>query len=262
MIPHERVQAWVRPRLPPWCEMDGWEIRMRSERAVRPLTRFADAVGPYHEKCFRRPAAGALGFLLVVTLLTIAWGTLDLLADLPPAFDQLGSGGLETGGTDEPTMGVVEAVVNLVVVLVGAVAAILLLLWVGVLLILPELVVHETSHAIACRRVGVDVESVGLIVHGVLPMAGYIEPEEGHVSASDMRYIAASGPFASMLHGGLWMGIGWLTGLDPVSWLGAAYVFFGAFNGLPVARNADGGLFWRSVIDDWWGFDPEFHGTY
>ncbi|MDX1689919.1 MAG: site-2 protease family protein [Acidimicrobiia bacterium] len=118
----------------------------------------------------------------------------------------------------------------------------------GALLVLGSVVVHEVSHALVARRLGIGVVSVSLFVFG-----GYSELEGEPARPRDEVLVAGAGPVASLLLAGL---LAAMAALVPDGVAGAAEVLgllavvnlavalFNLLPGLPL----DGGRLLRSAI--------------
>ncbi|WP_263253330.1 site-2 protease family protein [Saccharopolyspora rosea] len=126
---------------------------------------------------------------------------------------------------------------------------------VGAVLLLLSLLGHEVAHAVVARRNGVVVSGITLwLLGGVARLRG-----EARGPGADFR-IAAVGPAASVVLGGVFAGIAWLL----VRWeanelvvavplyLGLLNIVLAVFNLIPAAP-LDGGRVLRSVLWAWRG---------
>ncbi|WP_369395427.1 site-2 protease family protein [Streptomyces sp. CG1] len=122
---------------------------------------------------------------------------------------------------------------------------------VGALLLLLSLVVHETAHALMARRAGVPVRDITLwALGGVTQM-------DLPTRARTAFVVAASGPLASLLLGGISIGaavglhamLDWRLPIAVLGWLGGTNVLLGVFNLLPAAP-LDGGRVLQAAL--WW----------
>jgi Zn-dependent protease len=116
------------------------------------------------------------------------------------------------------------------------------LIWMGglpgvavALLAFGSVLLHELGHALMARRLNVGVSSIDLHFFG-----GAAQMTDQPRSPNDEIAIAAAGPAVSFALAGLGHGLGWLTGLPLLSWLGTINLVIGAFNLLP-AFPSDGG---------------------
>jgi Zn-dependent protease len=118
----------------------------------------------------------------------------------------------------------------------------------GALMVLGSVLVHEVSHAIVARRLGIGVVSVSLFLFG-----GYSELEGEPARPRDELLVAGAGPAASLLLGAILAGLAAavpesVTGAGEVLGLLAvvnlAVAVFNLLPGLPL----DGGRVLRSAL--------------
>ncbi|MFE4415037.1 site-2 protease family protein [Streptomyces sp. NPDC056821] len=122
---------------------------------------------------------------------------------------------------------------------------------VGASLLLVSLVVHEAAHALTARRAGMAVRDVTLWALGGLTRMD--RPTTARTAFS----VAVSGPIASLVLGGVWLGAaagvdattGWRIPVAVLGWLGGTNLLLGVFNLLPAAP-LDGGRVVQAVV--WW----------
>jgi Zn-dependent protease len=122
---------------------------------------------------------------------------------------------------------------------------------VGASLLLVSLVVHEAAHALTARRAGISVRDVTLWALGGLTRM------DRPTTARTAFTVAVSGPLASLLLGGIWLGaaagveatLSWRLPVAVLGWLGGTNLLLGVFNLLPAAP-LDGGRLVQAVM--WW----------
>ncbi|MFD8007345.1 site-2 protease family protein [Streptomyces mirabilis] len=122
---------------------------------------------------------------------------------------------------------------------------------VGALLLLMSLVVHEMAHALTARRAGIPVRDVTLWALGGLTRM------DRPATAGAAFAVAVSGPFASLLIGGIGVGVAagveaslaWRVPVAVLGWLGGVNLLLGVFNLLPAAP-LDGGRVLQALL--WW----------
>ncbi|MFB7460727.1 site-2 protease family protein [Streptomyces sp. NPDC056188] len=122
---------------------------------------------------------------------------------------------------------------------------------VGASLLLVSLVVHEVAHALTARRAGISVRDVTLWALGGLTRM------ERPTTARAAFWVAVSGPVASLLLGGVWLGLAaavdatlrWRVPIAVLGWLGGTNLLLGVFNLLPAAP-LDGGRLVQAAV--WW----------
>ncbi|MGW5124219.1 site-2 protease family protein [Streptomyces sp. NPDC004069] len=122
---------------------------------------------------------------------------------------------------------------------------------VGASLLLVSLVVHEVAHALTARRAGITVRDVTLWALGGLTRMD--RPTTARTAFS----VAVSGPVASLLLGGVWLGaaagvdatLRWRIPVAVLGWLGGTNLLLGVFNLLPAAP-LDGGRLVQAAV--WW----------
>lgn len=122
---------------------------------------------------------------------------------------------------------------------------------IGASLLLVSLVVHEAAHALTARRAGIAVRDVTLWALGGLTRMD--RPTTARTAFS----VAVSGPVASLVLGGVWLGAaagvdattGWRIPVAVLGWLGGTNLLLGVFNLLPAAP-LDGGRLVQAVV--WW----------
>ncbi|MFF4834994.1 site-2 protease family protein [Streptomyces sp. NPDC001315] len=118
-------------------------------------------------------------------------------------------------------------------------------------LLLVSLVVHELAHALMARRAGISVRDVTLWALG--GMTRMDRPTTARAAFT----VAASGPLASLLLGGIGLGAavavettpGWRIPVVVLGWLGGTNLLLGVFNLLPAAP-LDGGRLLQALL--WW----------
>ena len=119
---------------------------------------------------------------------------------------------------------------------------------IGSLLVLGSVVVHEMTHAVVARRLGIGVVSVSLFVFG-----GYSELEGEPTSPRDELLVAGSGPLASLILAGLLAlaGLavrdGIVGGGEVLALLAVVNLAVAVFNLLP-GMPLDGGRVLRSLV--------------
>lgn len=124
---------------------------------------------------------------------------------------------------------------------------------VGALGLFSSIVVHEFSHSLVARRFGLSMKGITLFIFG-----GVAEMEEEPPTAKAEFFMAIAGPAASVVLGGVLLGItvlgtryGWPNPVIGVlSYLWTINLVLAAFNLLP-AFPLDGGRVLRSAL---WGF--------
>ncbi|WP_416980885.1 site-2 protease family protein [Streptomyces sp. T028] len=120
----------------------------------------------------------------------------------------------------------------------------------GALLLLVSLVMHEAAHALMARRSGIAVRDMTLWALG--GMTRMDRPTTARAALA----VAVSGPFASLLLGGVAVGgaagvhaaLGWRIPVAVLGWLGGMNLLLGVFNLVPAAP-LDGG---RVLQAAWW----------
>ena len=114
------------------------------------------------------------------------------------------------------------------------------------LLFFASVLAHELSHALVARRFGVRVTSITLFIFG-----GAANLEEEPKRARDEALIAAAGPVASLLIGGVMLAVDALVAQPQlralVGWLGFINITLGLFNLLP-GFPMDGGRILRAIL--------------
>jgi Zn-dependent protease len=111
-----------------------------------------------------------------------------------------------------------------------------------VLLVFASVVLHELGHAVAARSVDVTVSNIELgFLGGAARMTSVPR------NARDEVIIAAAGPAVSLMLGGLGLGLGLLTNVGLLAWLGWANFILAAFNLIP-ALPMDGGRILRALL--------------
>jgi Zn-dependent protease/CBS domain-containing protein len=121
----------------------------------------------------------------------------------------------------------------------------------GSLLLLGSLLVHEVAHALTARRAGVRVQDITLWALGGTTRM------EAPGTARAACAIAASGPLASLVLGGVFVGaaagvdsaLRWRLIAAALAWLGGTNLLLGVFNLLP-AGPLDGGRLLQAAL--WW----------
>jgi Zn-dependent protease len=121
----------------------------------------------------------------------------------------------------------------------------------GAVLLLVSLVVHEAAHALTARRAGMGVRDVTLWALG-----GFTRMDRPTTARATFM-VAVSGPFASLLLGGIGLGAaaaleaapGWRIVVAVLGWLGGTNLVLGVFNLLPAAP-LDGGRLLQAAL--WW----------
>jgi len=105
-----------------------------------------------------------------------------------------------------------------------------------------SVLLHELGHALVARRLGVPIAGIELYFFGgVAKMAG---PPR---SARDEIWIASAGPAVSLMLGGLFALLAFVTGLGVFRLLAYVNLVLGAFNLLP-ALPMDGGRVMRAAL--------------
>jgi Zn-dependent protease len=114
------------------------------------------------------------------------------------------------------------------------------------LLFFASVLLHEFSHAIVARRLGLKVSGITLFIFG-----GATSIESDSRSARDEALISVAGPAASLVLGGALLGIGAIVPQPEVQalvgWLGFINVVLGAFNLVP-GYPMDGGRLLRAIL--------------
>src|SRR5215469_4358316 len=123
---------------------------------------------------------------------------------------------------------------------------------IGALVLFACVVIHELSHAVVARRLGIPIGNITLFLFGGVAS---ILREPG--TPADEIKMAGAGPLASIALAVLFGGIAWLTADVRVQWiptlclfLGVANAVLAVFNLLP-AFPSDGGRILRAII---WSF--------
>jgi Zn-dependent protease len=123
------------------------------------------------------------------------------------------------------------------------------LLWMGglagvavALLAFGSVLLHELGHALMARHLRVGVSSIDLHFFG-----GAAQMTDLPRTPGDEIAIAAAGPAVSFALAGLGHGLGFLTGIPLLAWLGTTNLIIGAFNLLP-AFPSDGGRILRALL--------------
>ena len=114
------------------------------------------------------------------------------------------------------------------------------------LLFFASVLLHEFSHAVVARRLGLKVSGITLFIFG-----GATSIESDSRSARDEALISVAGPAASLVLGGALLGIGAIVPQPEVQalvgWLGFINVVLGAFNLVP-GYPMDGGRLLRAIL--------------
>ncbi|MFF2846439.1 site-2 protease family protein [Streptomyces sp. NPDC058001] len=117
---------------------------------------------------------------------------------------------------------------------------------------LASLLAHELAHAVVARRNGVDVQDIVLwLLGGVTQMT-----TEAPAPGAEVR-IAGVGPLVSLVLGGVFALLAWLTAqvagiglpVEALAWLAGINVLLAVFNSVPAAP-LDGGRLLRAFL--WW----------
>jgi Zn-dependent protease len=111
-----------------------------------------------------------------------------------------------------------------------------------VLLVFGSVILHELGHALVARQLGVHVAGIELSFFG-----GAAKMVQLPRTANHELLIAAAGPAVSLVLGGLGLGLGAVTGLWLLSWLGWVNFILAAFNLIP-ALPMDGGRILRALL--------------
>lgn len=119
----------------------------------------------------------------------------------------------------------------------------------GALVLMASLVVHEGAHALTARRADIEVKDVT-----VFALGGVTRMDQATTARTEGR-VAAVGPLASLLLGGLFLGaavlahdaLHWSLIAATLAWAGWANLLLGAFNLLPAAP-LDGGRILQAVV--------------
>jgi Zn-dependent protease len=119
----------------------------------------------------------------------------------------------------------------------GGVAGVALML-----LVFGSVLLHELGHALVARHLGVHVAGIELSFFG-----GAAKMVQLPRSANHELAIAAAGPAVSLVLGGLGLGLGALTHVGLLSWLGWVNLIIAAFNMIP-ALPMDGGRILRALL--------------
>lgn len=130
------------------------------------------------------------------------------------------------------------------------------------LLFLLSVLLHELSHSVVARKLGLPVKRITLFIFG-----GVAQMEEEPRTPRVELLMTAAGPGMSLLLGGLFLLLGWgakiYGGAPPLlggslSWLGVINLLLAGFNLLP-GFPLDGGRLLRSVL---WGlWRDEYRAT-
>lgn len=120
----------------------------------------------------------------------------------------------------------------------------------GAILLIASLAAHELAHSIVARRRGVQADDITLWVFG-----GVSHIRGDWQSASTELLVAAAGPFATLLIGGLWFALSWVLAAAGApallvllgQWLAAANALVLVLNLIP-AFPLDGGRILRSAL--------------
>lgn len=111
-----------------------------------------------------------------------------------------------------------------------------------ILLVFGSVLLHELGHAVAARSLGVHVSGIELSLLG-----GAAKMVDMPRTPSHELLIAAAGPAVSVILGGLGLGLGAVTGVHLLWWLGAANFVIAMFNLIP-ALPMDGGRILRALL--------------
>jgi Zn-dependent protease len=110
------------------------------------------------------------------------------------------------------------------------------------LLVFGSVQLHELGHAVVARQLGVRVSGIELSFFG-----GAAKMVQLPRTATHELLIAAAGPAVSLVLGGLGLGLGALTHVSLLSWLGWTNFVIAAFNLIP-ALPMDGGRILRALL--------------
>lgn len=126
---------------------------------------------------------------------------------------------------------------GLVLFAFGGVAGVALML-----LVFGSVLLHELGHAVVARQLGVHVSGIELSFFG-----GAAKMVQLPRTATHELLIAAAGPAVSLMLGGLGLGLGAVTHLSLLSWLGWTNLIIAGFNLIP-ALPMDGGRILRALL--------------
>ena len=109
-----------------------------------------------------------------------------------------------------------------------------------------SVLVHELSHAVVARRFGLKVEGITLFIFG-----GVTSIAEDTRSPRQEALVALAGPLASLLIGGMLLGLSFViaqpAAAPMLEWLGFINVLLGLFNLIP-GFPMDGGRVLRAIV--------------
>ncbi len=111
-----------------------------------------------------------------------------------------------------------------------------------VLLVFGSVLLHELAHALVARQLGVHVAGIELSCFG-----GAAKLVQSPRTANHEVLIASAGPAVSLMLGGLGLGLGVVTGIPLLSWLGWTNFAIAGFNLIP-ALPLDGGRILRALL--------------
>lgn len=194
-----RLKAWLRngfkSRLPAYAEYrGGLQYLLKTTRGKARLQHAVEKVPDRVLQVWLQYATGILvigviiwsGLLFVGLLVT----AVTLLGSIPGIVNTLLSIDLsaffQSGSTESTTiwpmvMAVVESPDILIDAVLNAVSGLLGffgLYWLIILLLLPEMVLHEFGHFTAATRADERIEYYGLLMWGPLPMGAFVMPEK------------------------------------------------------------------------------------
>src|SRR5262245_34690680 len=109
-------------------------------------------------------------------------------------------------------------------------------------LVFGSVLLHELGHALVARQLGVHVAGIELSFFG-----GAAKMVELPRTANHEVLIAAAGPAVSLMLGGLGLGLGTVTDVSLLSWLGWVNFVIAGFNLIP-ALPMDGGRILRALL--------------
>ncbi len=111
-----------------------------------------------------------------------------------------------------------------------------------ILLVFGSVLLHELGHAVVARKLGVHVAGIELSFFG-----GAAKMVQLPRTATHELLIAAAGPAVSLILGGVGLGLGALTHVSLLGWLGWTNLIIAGFNLIP-ALPMDGGRILRAAL--------------
>lgn len=264
------IAASVDTALPEWASRDGYRITAETARGLETLSTCADAipntlwrrwngVGVWVVAIFVGVwigIASLFGFVFLGRLLThiqrmptyagVAFDALSQPATAPPA------------PLIDP-VSVIVATLSVALALIAAACIYVIFFWLAMIVLAPEIFLHEVGHAIAMRKHGVEIDCWGVILIGPVPLAAFVKDGGDYRTQLDWRRrldVASAG----ILHSVAW---GAVIGLVALSFtagtvqfvlliLAGVHFFSGVLNAVPLPY-VDGGHFVGALWSEWLG---------